>query len=61
MSPEILFIFDYSSGIVFKHYLTDEESLLQGDEVFEKICERENIRSNDSIYMITTDDEIITV
>ena len=61
MSPEILFIFDYSSGIVFKHYLTDEESLLQGDEVFEEICERENIRSNDSIYMITTDDEIITV
>lgn len=61
MSPEILFIFDYSSGIVFKHYLTDEESLAQGDEVFEEICERENLRSNDCMYMITTDDEIITV
>lgn len=60
MTPEILFIFDYSSGIVFKHYLTDEESL-RGNEVFEEICERENLRSNDCIYMITTDDEIITI
>jgi hypothetical protein len=61
MVPEILFIFDYSSGIVFKHYLTDEESLCQGDEVFEEICERENIHSGDCNYMITTDDEIITI
>lgn len=58
---EILFIFDYTTGTVFKHYLTNEESSLQGDEVFEEICEKENIHSSDCNYMITTDDEIITI
>lgn len=58
---EVIFIFDYTIGTVFKHYLTNEESSLQGDEVFEEICERENLRSNDCMYMITTDDEIITI
>lgn len=58
---EVIFILDYTTGTVFKHYLTNEESSFQGDEVFEEICERENLRSNDCIYMITTDDEIITI
>lgn len=61
MLQEILFIFDYSSGTVFKHYLTKKEALLQGDEIFEEICEKQDIRSNDCTYMITTDDEIITI
>lgn len=58
---EVIFILDYTTGTVFKHYLTNEESSLQGDEVFEEICERESLRSNDCMYMITTDDEIITI
>lgn len=59
---ETMYIFDYCTGTVFMHLLTDkEETIPNGDSVFEKICEKNKIRSNDAYYMITSDDKIIVI
>lgn len=56
-----MYILDYSTGTVYMHLLTTKELDSNGDEVFERLCEENDIRANDSYYMITSDNEIITI
>lgn len=56
-----MFIFDYTKGQMYKHYLPTREAWMNRDDVFEAVCYKNNICHQDANYMITSEDEIITI
>lgn len=46
-------ILDYQNAKVIVRTIAKEDEALDGDEIFEKVCESEDLQSSDCYYLIS--------